>query len=72
MRLDNIPFAAAWARSLAIIMNALGAASRFRNPYAYGPTPRRARRSVGRSRWEGHRIRKAKRLEPVLAKGARG
>lgn len=70
MELANLPDT--WARALAVIMNALGSPARFRNAFAMRPTPHRARRSVGRSRWEGHRIRKAKRLEPVLAKGARG
>jgi hypothetical protein len=35
-----------------------------RDPLQWNPgTPRRLHKRVGRSRWEGHRIRKARRLE---------
>lgn len=59
------PFAANWGAALAVVMNALGGPRRFRSAHAPGGTPSRQRNGYGRSRWEGHRIRKAKRLEPV-------
>lgn len=66
MEQRNSPLA--WAGVFAQVMNLIGSVRRYRNPYALGPTPKRASRHAGRSRWEGHRIRKAKRLAPSIAK----
>lgn len=65
MEASRIPFAQAWLSALTTILNAFGNTHRYRSAHAYGPTPSRQRHGYGRSRWEGHRIRKAKRLEPL-------
>lgn len=49
---------------LALAMNLLGNARRYKAAHAYSPTPPRSRRGVGRG-MECSRIRKAKRMEPA-------
>lgn len=51
-----------WIRLLSLVLGT-PAVKTYKAAHAYGPQPPRPRRRGGRSRWEGHRIRKARRLE---------
>ncbi len=64
-------FAERWAGSLIMIVRQTGGRFRYRAEHANQGTPPRKRDPKkpmrgDRSRWEGHRIRKAKRLEPTI------
>lgn len=54
-----------WGAALVAVMSAMADDRRYQSRHANGPTPRRQRFRAGRAPHELHRLRKAKRLQPV-------